>query len=69
MERGVRTFEPWNPRTLFPVIAAVHHKRKRAKHRRAGCLLCKPFKRGGQSKYIRIKGLIAPRRLSDLQPE
>ncbi len=22
----------------------AHHKRKRPKHRRAGCLLCKPFK-------------------------
>ena len=44
----------------------MHHKRKRAKHRRAGCLLCKPYKRGGQSKYVRIKGLTAPRRLADI---
>jgi len=44
----------------------MHHKRKRAKRRRAGCLLCKPYKRGGQAKYIRIKGLTAPRRLADI---
>jgi hypothetical protein len=47
----------------------MHHKRKRAKHRRAGCLLCKPFKRGGQSKYVPLKGLVAPRRLGDLRAE
>jgi len=47
----------------------MNHRRKRAKHQRAGCLLCKPHKRGGQSKYLRIKGLKAPRRLADLKPE
>ena len=25
----------------------VHHKRKRPKNRRAGCLLCKPYKANG----------------------
>lgn len=44
----------------------MHHKRKRATHRRAGCLLCKPYKRGGQSKYVHIKGPTAPRRLADI---
>lgn len=47
----------------------MHHRRRRAKHQRAGCLLCYPHKRGGQSKYIRIKGLKAPRRLSDLRAD
>lgn len=47
----------------------MHYKRKRAKHQRAGCLLCKMHKRGGQRKYLRIKGLKAPRRLRDLGVE
>jgi len=44
----------------------MHHRRRRAKHRRAGCLLCKPHKRGGQSKRVRIKGLKAPRLLKQV---
>jgi len=28
----------------------AHHKRKRAKNRRAGCLLCKPWKMNGFAK-------------------
>jgi hypothetical protein len=27
----------------------MHHKRKRSKNRRAGCLLCKPHKGNGSS--------------------
>ena len=45
----------------------MHHKRKRAKQQRAGCLFCKPHKRGGQSKFIHVKGLHAPRRLRDIR--
>ena len=44
----------------------MHHKRRRAKQRRAGCLLCKPYKRGGQARTTRYKGLRAPRRVTDL---
>jgi hypothetical protein len=44
----------------------MHHKRHRAKHRRSGCLLCKPYKRGGQAKTFRVKGLRAPRRWMDV---
>jgi len=29
----------------------LHHKRKRPKNRRAGCLLCKPHKMNGIEKY------------------
>ena len=29
----------------------MHHKRKRAKNQRAGCLMCKPHKMNGISKY------------------
>jgi len=29
----------------------VNHKRKRPKSRRAGCLLCKPWKMNGFSRY------------------
>jgi hypothetical protein len=28
----------------------MHHKRKRPKNRRAGCLLCKPWKASGASR-------------------
>ena len=31
----------------------MNHKRRRAKHQRAGCLLCKPHKRGGRVKLAR----------------
>ena len=34
----------------------MHHKRKRARHRRAGCLLCKPHKRSGWPKLVKVKG-------------
>lgn len=29
----------------------AHHKRKRPKNRRSGCLLCKPWKINGVSRY------------------
>jgi hypothetical protein len=41
----------------------MHHKRRRPKHRRAGCLFCKPHKDERLAKLIRIKGLTAPRRM------
>lgn len=47
----------------------MHHKRRRAKQQRSGCLFCKSHKRGGQSKFLRLKGLKAPRRLRDLAVE
>jgi hypothetical protein len=34
----------------------VHHKRKRPKNRRAGCLMCKPWKVNGVGKYNRCVG-------------
>ena len=43
----------------------MHHKRKRHKTRRAGCLLCKPHKRGGSAKLIKIRGQRGLRRLKD----
>ena len=36
-----------------PVVA--HHKRKRPKHRRAGCLLCKPSKLTANKKADRAR--------------
>ena len=33
----------------------MHHKRKRPKSRRAGCLMCKPWKRQGVSKAHRTR--------------
>lgn len=35
----------------------MHHKRKRPKNRRAGCLLCKPWKMNGYGKRRRIEGM------------
>lgn len=43
----------------------MHHKRHRPKHRRAGCLFCKPHKRGGQARCVKVKGLPVRRRLAD----
>ena len=33
----------------------VHHKRKRSKNRRAGCLLCKPWKANGNSRKQQMR--------------
>lgn len=33
----------------------MHHKRKRPKFRRAGCLFCKPYKRNGTPHWQRPK--------------
>jgi hypothetical protein len=41
----------------------MHHKRRRPKHQRAGCLWCKPHKDERAPKLIRLKGLKAPRPL------
>lgn len=36
----------------------AHHKRRKPKHQRAGCLYCKPYKdeRGSNGKVERAKG-------------
>jgi len=44
----------------------AHHKRRRPKNTRAGCLLCKPYKMNGAAKRVRLKGLRVPRRLAHL---
>jgi hypothetical protein len=33
----------------------MHHKRKRPKNRRAGCLMCKPHKVNGASPRMKFK--------------
>ena len=33
----------------------THHKRKRPKNRRSGCLMCKPWKMNGARKKDRMK--------------
>lgn len=33
----------------------MHHKRKRPKHRRSGCLLCKPYKLNAIKTADRVK--------------
>jgi hypothetical protein len=34
----------------------AHHKRRRPKNRRAGCLLCKPWKANGFARRQRVDG-------------
>jgi hypothetical protein len=34
----------------------MHHKRRRPKNRRAGCLYCKPHKVNGYTTLVHIKG-------------
>lgn len=34
----------------------MNHKRKRAKHQRAGCLMCKPHKRSGYRRWVHVRG-------------
>jgi len=41
----------------------ANHKRKRPKNRRAGCLLCKPWKANGVSRRTRVDG----QRFSDVR--
>jgi hypothetical protein len=45
----------------------AHHKRRRPKNTRAGCLLCKPHKMNGWTKRLRLKGLRVPRRLANVE--
>jgi len=35
------------PRVVASYYVAMHHKRHRARNRRAGCKLCKPWKANG----------------------
>jgi hypothetical protein len=44
-------------------VAFVVRKRLRDVHQRSGCLLCKPHKDERRPKFLRLKGLKAPRRL------
>lgn len=44
----------------------MNHKRRRPKHQRAGCLLCKPHKDERLPRTTRYKGLRAPRRVGNL---
>ena len=44
----------------------AHHKRRRPKNVRAGCLLCKPHKMNGWKKRVPVKGLRAPRVLATI---
>jgi hypothetical protein len=44
----------------------MHHKRRRPKHQRAGCLWCKPHKDEREYKRLRLKGLRVPRQLHHL---
>lgn len=44
----------------------MHHKRKRPKARRAGCLLCKPYKLNTNKTAERMKARRAWRRLEDV---
>jgi hypothetical protein len=41
----------------------AHHKRRRPKNRRAGCLLCKPWKVNGFARRSRLDG----QRFSDVR--
>ena len=41
----------------------MHHKRRRPKDRRAGCLLCKPHK------AVRVKGTTGARTIQDLRAD
>jgi hypothetical protein len=41
-----------------------HHKRRRPKNRRAGCLLCKPHKANGYSRKKRMRPSVR-RRVQD----
>ena len=43
----------------------AHHKRRRPKNRRAGCLLCKPWKVNGAKKSNKLK----PSELRKVQKE
>jgi hypothetical protein len=43
----------------------AHHKRKRPKNRRAGCLMCKPHKMNGYGKTAKVKGIRARLKLED----
>ena len=43
----------------------ANHKRKKAKHQRAGCLLCKQHKDERLTKTTRYKGLKGPRKTSN----
>ena len=41
----------------------MKHKRKGPKSTRSGCLLCKPHKRQGVRRLVKVKGLVGERDL------
>ena len=71
----VEAERPVRSEVVGPVAAGpagderMHHKRKRAKHRRAGCLLCKPHKRSGWPKLVKVKGRRGLRALNAVAAE
>jgi hypothetical protein len=48
---------------LFCVEPAMNHKRNGPKSTRAGCLLCKPHKRQGVRRTVKVKGVPVARDL------
>lgn len=44
----------------------MHHKRRKPKHQRRGCLYCKPHKDERFARTARYKGLRAPRQCADI---
>lgn len=52
----------------------MHHKRRRPKSSRAGCLFCKPYKRQGSKRAARSKfsqrrkALVAKEKILEFQP-
>lgn len=46
----------------------MRHKRKGPKSTRAGCLLCKPHKRQGNRRLVKIKGVPVRRALRGANP-
>lgn len=47
----------------------MNHKRCRPKSRRAGCLLCKPYKHERNKKFVHVVGLKGHVNLKDLSQE
>ena len=45
----------------------MHHKRRRPKNRRAGCLMCKPWKVNGAGKWNLCEGQFKPSEVRELQ--
>lgn len=68
-DRGLNHTSGYRPLGLGTGVPDMaHHKRKKAKHQRAGCLMCKPHKdergkngkRGAEGKLPLLKDLSGP---------